>query len=516
MSRPRRSLRRSATVFVVAVTTIALLAAGILNILHANRTLLDSDRAATQRIARSLGQLCELPLLAGDVDELRAILSDHLNTPGVLFASIRSLDGAVVVTAHNDADSLEQFETIDNYADLPFLIAAESVAQGRSLRDDNSPPNRSLGQIYVGYSPDGLKIAASQYTWTTLLMVLLCGLLLVPVVLVVVGRWFRRLDALVEASERIAAGDLTFRLDEDENDEIGRLWHSYETMRASIQARNEEMLSFNERLQDMVEDRTRDLEAALARAEDANRAKSEFLANMSHELRTPMHAILSFAEIGREKIGTAKRERLEGYFDRIATSGNRLLNLLNELLDLSKLESGRLELDHTLTDLGRVITNVVDEYASLISKRNLTIGIQNRIEVETEFDIPRLMQVLHNIIGNAVKFSPSGGHVRVTMYRTAESVGFTVEDEGPGIPDDELDTVFDKFVQSSKTKTGAGGTGLGLAITREIIELHGGQVWVTNLAGAGCCFHVELPLVRPPAVATDGHNEISMNPSTGD
>ncbi|MBV8046031.1 MAG: PAS domain S-box protein [Paludibacterium sp.] len=243
------------------------------------------------------------------------------------------------------------------------------------------------------------------------------------------------------------------------------------------------------------------LRTAKELAEESSRTKTEFLANMSHELRTPMHAILGFAEMGQSRSEQSGQEKIQQYFKRILTSGNRLLSLLNDLLDLAKMEVGRMEYTLVDDDLARHLRDIAEELTGMAENR--------RIRIETDivpqpliacFDSVRIGQVMRNLLTNAIKFSPPESRIGVEA-RIIHSAGFPVvwvqvTDQGPGIPAGELESIFDKFIQSSSTKTGAGGTGLGLAICREIIHAHQGEIFADNAAGGGAQFSFTFPL-RP-------------------
>lgn len=248
--------------------------------------------------------------------------------------------------------------------------------------------------------------------------------------------------------------------------------------------------------QDISERRAAELALKEAKelAEAANAAKSEFLANMSHELRTPMHAVLSFAELGEVRARDAKDERLLRYFERIRQSGHRLLQMLNDLLDLSKLEAGKMEYRMQPLALQNVAAEVLEELGSLGRSRDIVLQADATDDLPlVDADPQRMAQVLRNLVANAIRFSPDRGQVRVTFSQDAAHVFMGVEDEGVGIPPDELERIFDKFIQSTKTKTGAGGTGLGLAISRQIVQAHAGTVHAENRPGGGARFVVTLP-----------------------
>ena len=266
-------------------------------------------------------------------------------------------------------------------------------------------------------------------------------------------------------------------------------------------------------LQQRVLERTADLEKALdelkatntqlveakEEADQANAAKSEFLANMSHELRTPLHSILSFAELGRQRGQVPGAERLSEYFGRIRDSGSTLLALLDDLLDLAKLEAGKMEFHRESCVLEGLLRRVTRELEALLLGRATLRWEVSSAEAVVDVDPHRMGQVVRNLIGNAIKFSPVGGTILLQQWVEGDAVKVAIEDEGRGIPDDEFELVFDKFVQSRRTKTGAGGTGLGLPICLEILKGHDGHVWVEEprvLTGARVAF--SLPLLGAP------------------
>ncbi|MDH3714707.1 MAG: ATP-binding protein [Gammaproteobacteria bacterium] len=258
-----------------------------------------------------------------------------------------------------------------------------------------------------------------------------------------------------------------------------------------------ELREHRDSLEQIVATQTADLTRAKEIAEAASLAKSEFLANISHELRTPMHAILSFATIGGRKAneGTA----LHKYFRRIHESGHRLLLLLNDLLDLSKMDSGRVDFEPGDLDPMALLDCAYAEIESLFGDKNLRLEVQRETPVADCLcygDRKLLLQLFTNLFSNAIKFAPQDTCIIVTLARMAQDerdgVVIGVRDHGVGIPEAELDRVFDRFAQSSLTKTGAGGTGLGLAICKTIVDHHEGRLWA-EATDKGALFRVWLP-----------------------
>jgi signal transduction histidine kinase len=340
------------------------------------------------------------------------------------------------------------------------------------------------------------------------------AILLVSVALVLLvafsvsGYLSRPIVELAEAAARLARGDLRTQVKVRTTGEVQTLVESFNRMttelREAIASRDASVASLvrevseRKRAERELKQQARALVEARVAAETANQAKSVFLANMSHELRTPLHGILGFARRGLKKAATASAETLHGYFAQINQSGGVLLTLLNDLLDLAKLEAGKMLFAFETADLTVLLSTVVDEFRSLTAEQHLTIQYRAPDDVpQVSVDAGKIMQVIRNLLSNAVKFSPPGSTIGLSLQIETAGVLVAVCDQGPGIPVAELDTVFDKFVQSSSTMTGAGGTGLGLAISREIITAHGGRLWVENRPEGGAVFAFVLPLQRP-------------------
>lgn len=254
--------------------------------------------------------------------------------------------------------------------------------------------------------------------------------------------------------------------------------------------------SFNQ----MVENLTntyRELRVAKEAAEQASAAKSEFLSNISHELRTPMHAILGFS---RRALDKTEEPKIKEFLADIQISGNRLIRLINALLDLSRFESGKADMHLASCDMKQVVQHSMRELDALAQDQNISVVLQTESEtgLTAEIDREKITQVMINLLSNAIKFSEEKGsiiiQVKPAMLEQKVAVSVSVSDGGVGVPPEELGEIFDKFVQSSKTKTGAGGTGLGLSICKEIIRMHNGKIWAENNPQKGAIFTFTIPV----------------------
>ncbi|MFZ3066507.1 MAG: HAMP domain-containing sensor histidine kinase [Nitrospirota bacterium] len=247
----------------------------------------------------------------------------------------------------------------------------------------------------------------------------------------------------------------------------------------------------------LVDKKSVELEAALLDVESASRAKSEFLANVSHELRTPLNAVIGFSGLLRDRSFDELNEKQKSYVNYIHSSGEQLLNLINDILDLSRIEAGRAAIKLDKIELANTIKDILLIFKDRAANNNIEITIEIEKEIKSiEADEQKIKQVLSNLLSNAIKFSPAGGsiHIRACAPQT-DFVEVSVEDTGIGIKSEDIPKLFKPFshLEPVYTKT-TKGTGLGLALAKRLVELHGGKIWVESEYGKGSKFIFTIPV----------------------
>jgi signal transduction histidine kinase len=293
---------------------------------------------------------------------------------------------------------------------------------------------------------------------------------------------------LQEGAARIGAGDLGHRIDLRTGDELETLGEEFNQMTARL---HESYAN----LEDKVDKRTHELAEALEQLEIASKHKSEFLANMSHELRTPLNAILGYTELILDKIYGDVPDKIKEVLERLEKNGRHLLGLINDVLDLSKIEAGQLTLSLNDYSMTEVVHTVVNSVESLASEKNLALKVSVSPDLTVgKGDEQRIAQVFLNLVGNAIKFTEEG-EVRVNVTASDGNFLVAVSDTGPGLSEADQQRIFEEFLQADSSSTRKkGGTGLGLSIAKKIVEMHGGRIWVESSPGKGSKFCFTLPV----------------------
>lgn len=356
---------------------------------------------------------------------------------------------------------------------------------------------------------------------STLLTMSLFFLLALISMVVLSRRLTRPIEALVAGTRAIGSGDLNVTIPVTSRDELGILAHSFNQMTSELAVARGRLETWNQTLERTVEQRTAELAAATAEAqearaasEQANQLKSQFLANMSHELRTPLNSIINFTRILSSGMRGPVNEGQIDYLNRVRQSGQHLLGLINDILDLSKIEAGRMELYKETLQINELVQSVMATAIGLTKDKPIELCQEIAPSLPpVEADHTRIRQVLLNLLSNAAKFTDEGT-ITVRVVQQGEELIISVADTGIGIAPEHIASIFEEFRQiEGSSSRRYEGTGLGLAICRRFIEMHGGKIWADSVVGAGSTFSFSLPIVpaalppEPVAVFTPADHE---------
>jgi len=373
-----------------------------------------------------------------------------------------------------DEKIVRQLARIDEEGEEPpgseqWLILRQRVDR---LANDLYQQAAALANLKTAQIDDLIARNASSFqTSRNLVIGVAVGAIVLALLLGFVLAWsvidpIQRIDARLAA---IASGDFSGHVDVKNRDELGGL-------AANVNRMNDELRRLYTEL------------------EETSRHKSEFLASMSHELRTPLNAIIGFSVVLREEMFGPVNEKQAEYLDDIVSSGNHLLSLINDVLDLSKVEAGQVELEVGPFSLREALERGVVMVRELATEEEVQVELSAGPEVDVvEGDERRIKQVIFNLLSNAVKFTPAGGEVDVSAIRVNGEVRVSVADTGPGIAPGDHERVFEEFQQTDAGLERLEGTGLGLALSKRLVELHGGRIWLESELGKGSTFVFTLP-----------------------
>ena len=383
--------------------------------------------------------------------------------------------------AKNEAAAFRQLRK--DYAEVKAIVGKISISSARAfqlharaetLSVDLEVAARSLAE--TASNETNALISENRHSYTAsrnLFLGVAAGTVFLALLLGFVLSWsligpIQQIGARLAA---IASGDFSSRVDVPNRDELGNLGTNVNRM-------NDE------------------LRRLYGELETASRHKSEFLANMSHELRTPLNAIIGFSELLQLRLVGELNEQQSGYVEDVLDAGRHLLALINEILDLSKVEAGKMELELSDVSLRPTLESGLTMNAERASRAGVALGLTlDPEEITVQADERKLRQVVFNLLSNAVKFTPADGRVDVSASITDGVVEVAVADTGPGIAPEDQELIFEEFRQArADSGNRHDGTGLGLPLSRKFIELHGGRLWVESVPGAGSTFRFTLPV----------------------
>ena len=443
------------------------------------------------------------PLAQGDPGRTAQALRGVRNLPGVNHVIVETAEGETFLEIGSTA------MLVDRDLD-PGGMTTRGLWEARQLRVTTPivKSGEKIGEIALLTDISDVRADILDAFWATAIMAIstiTAGLLATQIFISRMTQPLRQLTASMAAFADDQASSLPdIRAGNDETDILA---DAYNRMIASLRERDARIARQVETLEETVEARTHELRLARDEAEAANAAKSDFLATMSHEIRTPMNGMLVMAEVLGKSALPEKERR---YTEIISRSGKRLMTIINDILDLSKIEAGKLELE----DESVVMDTLVNDVVSLFRERAQAKGLELMCFVDQDVpesvrgDPTRLGQVLNNLVSNALKFTESGSVIVDIALRDGAPAGqarlvITVEDTGIGIPGERLGSIFDAFSQAEgSTNRRFGGTGLGLAICKRLVTAMGGDISVTSTPGRGSCFTIILDApVEAPAPA---------------
>jgi signal transduction histidine kinase len=447
--------------------------------------------------SKLIGEYCIGPLTFDDVRAADTILAKLRTIPQVETGALYDKNGILFATYKRNKEYyvpplLEKKPVSKHYYRKNRFVVEHAI----QYQDE------TYGAIIISVSTSFMRQRIQQHV--LLLLATLAGMIVIAFFLA--NQLHRVISQpildLAQFTRQIALeGNYDLKLAKKTNDEIGLLYEDFNTMLEQIQLRDTE--------RDQVEEK---LKEAKEKAEESDRLKSAFLANMSHEIRTPMNAILGFTELLTLSDTEITPEEKEHYIDLIQNSGNSLLHLIDDIIDISKIEAGQLKIIYKDCDLDKLMNNLMDSYQEIKKKRGKE-AVEIRLHVSENAknrtirtDPHRLNQVLSNLLDNALKFTDNGYIELGCTALTTRKLQFYVKDTGIGMDKQKQEIVFDRFykVEDDKTKLYRG-AGLGLAICRSLVDMLGGQIWVDSESRKGSVFTFTIPLI--PAKKKTGKQE---------
>jgi signal transduction histidine kinase/CheY-like chemotaxis protein len=465
--------------------------------------------------AQMAGSNSVSPLLFNDPQAAENTLSALTAAPNVISAGIYTLGGRPFAAYWRDAHG--QTLTLPKipanqieahwFKDGQLVLVRTIVFQGKPT-----------GTVYIRSDLQEMTHRLKRYAGIAAIVLLASLIAALPVASV-----FQRAVAepIVHLAEiaRIVSRDKNYAMratPTGKRDEPDILIGAFNEMLGQIQEREGALQQAHDELEQRVKERTAELETAKKEVEEFSRSvvlakeeiergskfKDQFLSTMSHELRTPLNAVLGFSDLLADERYGPLNDRQQRYVSHIHTGGKHLLKLISDILDLSKIEAGRMELTREDVTVASGFVEVISTLYPLAEKKSQALLQQVDPNLHVHADAMRFKQVLMNLVGNAIKFTPEGGRIELAARQVDNQVRVEVRDNGPGIPPEQQQRIFEAFVRLTEKGSSTEGTGLGLAITSRLVELHGSKLEIESKPGEGTCFYFSLPLIAVAPVQT--------------
>lgn len=450
-------------------------------------------------ILKQVVDLCRIALFTSQYDDLQPYLEQATQDPHIVKVSMANRSGIITVSS-DVMDIGREFDVTEYKPDQFWHIESIENSSGR------------LGTLAIQFSHEQLQ-QANQEALSLGIKTAIVGIIIIAIGGILMGHLLtRRLDVLSRVAADIASGDLDARTGLTGTDEVALVGSTFDRMAQSIseyveylQKSEARLLEAQADLENRVMQRTEELAIARDEALEASKTKSSFLASMSHELRTPLNAIIGYSELLLEDAKRAAQKDLEVDLEKINSAGMHLLSLVNDVLDLSKIEAGKMSLVLGSFGVKECIEDMLKSLYPLVHKNKCSIKLNYEDEVGSIYaDKIKFRQVLINLISNAAKFAP-GSEIKVSCSLKSDDNNkqfliVSVSDSGPGISESKLGRIFDEFSQLSSVESSLQkGTGLGLAISQKYCQRMGGEISVESKKGVGSTFIVRLPTRVPRA-----------------
>lgn len=525
-------------VAMLLIILLVLIAEIYMRIYFGTKDRLEIASTISRELADSVYAGIKYPMELGDSEAIRIELTDIRKNAKDVEVFICNFDQEITYSTHEEkvhaklADSIKNenaLQTItealltgveprsdprkpleDTVAGRRYLIVIQPILNQKDCYHCHGSLRKVLGGLVVRYDAERTYAQVIAQRNRTFVI----GISLLPVAIALIylmaTRLVRRpIESLAEKAKKFGEGDMTVTVDIETEDEIGVLGNTFNYMVERVSSASKRLEEEIERKTALLNERTRLLgllERANQELRELDKLKSTFLANMSHELRTPMNAIIGYTELLLDGVDGPVNEEQGKSLKKVVTNARHLLQLINDVLDISKIEAGKVELEVKEFDLKWLIDSITPTFEPLIRQKGLTLTVTIDERVPLVYgDEDRLKQVFINLISNAIKFTHQGG---ITISAKLSDRGIKaeeqpifaeicVEDTGIGIKEEDIDRIFDKFVQVDLTTIRQyEGTGLGLSIVRGLVSLHKGMIWVTSAYGNGSKFCFTLPLKK--------------------
>ncbi|MCU4674241.1 ATP-binding protein [Catenovulum sp. 2E275] len=504
------SIRRQLLTVIILGVVILNLVGSLLTAWLTNQKLRELITADALEKVESLAELAQSSLYNHQFAHARRLVEHAVSQNSVEGSAILDNKGLVFANKnipehfinHNLAP-LSDLPDIKKFEDKQCFIFSKPVyLEQLDANVKAQPPYQQIGTVVIKISKKTLNQAKLDIFFMTFAIGIAISLFLVGLINVTINRFTQPIYRLADLMTESKHTGMHLLSKEEGTKEVKKMAQAYNEMIRALDENEETLRKHSEQLEQQVAMRTQELVKARDAALTASRHKSVFLANITHELRTPIQAIIGYIDLVKEELELDGMDQHSADLNKVQVSAERLLTLINDILDLSKVEAGKMDVKISVVEVKPLIENAIDSITPLLDiRQNLLVGPQNTTELFIETDKAMLAQIVINLLSNACKFT-SNGTISIDYFCDQTDFFISVKDTGCGIAQDKLAEIFDEFRQVNQGKKHTdnanvkqfSGTGLGLAISQKFANLLGGEILVNSQLGSGSEFKLRLPL----------------------